>query len=69
MLLFGTNLQVSMVSLSHLYACMAAQIEIKLCGMSDAGINCCTCWYVSTLTNLPHTNHCNGYILYLPFVL
>jgi len=33
---------------------MAAEVEIKLRGMSDTGINCCTCWDVAALPNL-HT--------------
>lgn len=36
----------------YLYACMAAQVKVKLKGMSDAGVHCGSCRNISTLPNL-----------------
>lgn len=40
----------------YLYACMAAQVEVKLKGMSDAGIHCSPCRNIPTLPNLSKEN-------------
>lgn len=34
-----------------LNACMTAKIEVKLKGMSDVCVHCCSCWDVSTFAN------------------
>lgn len=31
---------------------MTAQVEVKLKGVGDVGIHCCSCWDVPTLSNL-----------------
>lgn len=36
----------------YLNACMTAQVEVKLKGVGDVGIHCCSCWDVPTLSNL-----------------
>ena len=41
-----------MVSLSDLYSCMAAQVEVKLGWVSDTSVNRCACWDVAALANL-----------------
>ena len=35
---------------------MAAQVEVKLKGMSDAGVHCSPCRNVATLPNLSEAN-------------
>lgn len=36
----------------YLNACVTAQVEVKLEGVGDVGIHCCSCWDVPTLSNL-----------------
>lgn len=36
----------------HLNSCMAAQVEVKLEGVCDAGVDCGPCWNVATFPNL-----------------
>lgn len=36
----------------YLYACMAAQVEVKLKGVSDTGVHCGPCRNIPTLPNL-----------------
>lgn len=43
------------IGAQYLNACMTAQVEVKLKGVGDVGIHCCSCWDVPTLSNLQGT--------------
>jgi len=49
---------VSINTTSDLYACVAAEIEVKLRWVSDTSVNSCACGDVATLTDLIiHNTH------------
>ena len=57
----AVNERKATVRAKNLNASMATQVEVKLCGVGDANVNCGSCRYVATLTLLDtHTMRLNG---------
>ena len=49
---------------AHLNACVTAQVEVKLKGVSNAGVHRGACWNITTLPNLSRGEKQTGKNIY-----